>query len=435
MTHLLRGKQAGVQNDLSAGLLPDHFAIDDLARYGVRSQVSELAYDPVQSLLAVGTRSSQFGPGEIYIFGKGRVQAVLPVPTRGASIKTLQFCAEKLVCLDSKHDVTIYSIELKRMITSHSPPGAAMVLCTDPMLDYALLGMQSGDVIAYDMDRESSAPFRIPNLWQEFDPKARIATVVSLQFHPRDIGTLLVGYKQGAVVYSFKLNKALRFFQYEIPRGAPGGDGDPSATNIVRRPPLTQAVWHPTGTFIMTGHEDSSIVFWDTIKDGRMLMARTLTDTHVATPAAAVGRAIDGRATLAVKEPLFRISWCANQQDPEDTAILIAGGQSTQAPTKGLTLFEMSRTPVYATSSWDALSTYFETPKRQRIRMYDPGARCHRSSPQVHYPVFLICTHIVKVDESPFESIRVASARGVGRIIMIYPQQFLMDRRADIALF
>ncbi|KAF2169667.1 hypothetical protein M409DRAFT_20082 [Zasmidium cellare ATCC 36951] len=374
MAHLLRGKQAGIQNDLSAGLNTELFKIDDIARFGVNSQISCLAYDPVQSLLAVGTKSSQFGPGQIYLFGKGRIQAVLPTPARGASIKTIQFCAEKLIALDSKHDVSLYSIELKRLITSYSPPGSVTVLCTDPMLDYALLGMQTGEVLAYDMDREGPAPFRIPNLWAEVNSRARIQTVVSLQFHPRDIGTLLIGYTEGAVIYSFKLNKPLRFYQYEIPRGAPGGDGDPASANVVRRPKLTHAVWHPTGTFVMTGHDDSSIVFWDTLKDGRMLMARTLGDANIATPGTVVGNAGQRPGTLAVKEPLFRMSWCVNQHDPEDTMILIAGGQSTQSPTKALTLFEMGRTPVYTTSSWEMLVKYFEEPKRQRILPTPPGA-------------------------------------------------------------
>lgn len=30
MTHLIRGKQAGVQNDLSAGILPEFFAADQV---------------------------------------------------------------------------------------------------------------------------------------------------------------------------------------------------------------------------------------------------------------------------------------------------------------------------------------------------------------------------------------------------------------------
>lgn len=72
----------------------------------------------------------------------------------------------------------------------------------------------------------------------------------------------------------------------------------------------------------MTGYEDSSIVFWDTLKDGRMLMARTLADTNVATPGA---RSSSVGGALAAKEPLFKMAWCANGKDPEDTAILIAG--------------------------------------------------------------------------------------------------------------
>lgn len=39
MAGFLRGKQAGIQNDLSAGILPELFAPDDQARYGINSQI------------------------------------------------------------------------------------------------------------------------------------------------------------------------------------------------------------------------------------------------------------------------------------------------------------------------------------------------------------------------------------------------------------
>lgn len=39
MASFLRGKQAGIQNDLSAGILPDSFAPDDQARFGINSQI------------------------------------------------------------------------------------------------------------------------------------------------------------------------------------------------------------------------------------------------------------------------------------------------------------------------------------------------------------------------------------------------------------
>ncbi|KAK5699787.1 Lethal(2) giant larvae sro7 [Elasticomyces elasticus] len=374
MAHLLRGKQSGVQNDLSAGISPEYFKPDDLARFGVNSQVICLAYDPVQSLLAVGTKSSQYGPGQIYVFGRQRVQITLPLARPGANVKTLQFVAEKLVCLTSKHEICVYSLEHRKLLARYSPSGIVTAMCSDPMLDYTLIGLSNGELLAYDLDRETLAPFRIPNLWLQVDAKAKACAIVTLQYHPRDIGSLLIGYTHGAVIYSFKMAKATRFFHYEIPRGAPGGDGDPASVNAFRRPKLTQATWHPTGTFVMTGYDDSSIVFWDTLKDGRMIMARTLTDTNVATPGAPMTASL-GSSTgmMSVKEPLFRMAWCANQ-DPEDTAIVIAGGQSTQSPTKGLTLFEMGRTPVYATSTWDSFTKYFDSPKRQRILPTPPGA-------------------------------------------------------------
>ncbi|KAF2399853.1 snare-dependent exocytosis protein [Trichodelitschia bisporula] len=370
MAHLIRGRQIGIQNDLSAGLSQEQFVIDEISRYGINSQISAMAYDPVQSLLAVGTRETRFGTGQIYVFGHKRVSVVLSLQ-RKTSIQALQFCADKLICLDARHDLSVFSLETKRLLFSHTPPGTALTLCTDPTLDYALLGMQTGDVLAYDLDRGAMAPFKLPSFWAEMNPRARMTPVVSLALHPRDIGTLLIGYAEGAVIYSFKQNKAVKFFQYEVPRGAPGGDIDPASTNVVRHPRLSHAAWHPTGTFILTGHEDGSLVFWDP-KDGRIVMARTFESTNINKPQASSYNPGRSSAPMGVKEPLFRIAWCANQ-DPDDTAILIAGGASSTSPAKGLTLFELGRTPNYATSSWQLLFQHFESPKRQRILPTPPG--------------------------------------------------------------
>ncbi|KAI9772773.1 MAG: hypothetical protein M1839_002318 [Geoglossum umbratile] len=371
MAHFLRGKQAGIQNDLSAGLGPEVFILDDISRYGINSQISAIAYDPVQSLLAVGTSESPYGSGQIYVFGQKRVCVTLKLP-RKASVKILQFCADKIISVDSKNDIAIYSLDTKRIITNYMPPGYVTAMATDPSMDWMFLGLQNGDIVAYDLDREILSTFRIPNLWRERSPKARVLSVVTLALHPRDIGSLLIGYTEGAVIFSFKQNKPTKFFQYELPRGAPGGDSDPTSVNSVRYPRLTQALWHPTGTFILTGHEDSSMVAWDP-KDGRVIMARTLQDANVNTPGANVGNYGATPGTFSLKEPLFRIAWCANQ-NPDDTGLLIAGGAPTTMLTKGLTFLELGLTPNYATSSWQVLSDYFASPKRQRIFPTPPNA-------------------------------------------------------------
>ena len=114
-----------------------------VTRYGINSQTSALAYDPVQSLLALGTNESHYGSGQIYVFGQKRASIILSLP-RKASVKTLQFCADKLVSVDSKNDISVYSLDSTRIIASYAPPGLITALLTDPTLDFALIGLQNG---------------------------------------------------------------------------------------------------------------------------------------------------------------------------------------------------------------------------------------------------------------------------------------------------
>ncbi|KAL8651278.1 MAG: hypothetical protein Q9210_003352 [Variospora velana] len=371
MAHLLRGKQAGLQRDFSAGLYPQLFAIDEVARFGINSQIGCLAYDPVQSLLAVGTNDTQFGAGQVYVFGQGRVSVTLPLP-RKASVKAIHFVVDKLIVVDSKNEISVFSLETTRILASYSPPGSVTALTTDPCLDFSLIGLQNGEIVAYDLDRQSPAPLRIPNLWKQQHPKARPTSVVTLAFHPRDIGNLLIGYTEGAVIYSFKTDKPVKFFRYELQPGASGGDSDPTSSNIRRYPRLTQALWHPTGTFVLTGHEDSSLVIWDA-KDGRKILARTIQSTNVDVPGNASKSLGSAPGTFALKCPLFRIAWCC-KENPDDTGILIAGGTPTTALEKGLTFIELGQTPVYATSSWQILTQHFEKTKSQHTLRTPPNA-------------------------------------------------------------
>ena len=115
----------------------------EVTRYGVNSQVSALAYDPVQSLLAVGTNDTKFGSGQIYVFGQKRVTVTLQLP-RKASVKILQFCSDKLISVDTKNDISIFSLNTARILTSYAPPGAITSIATDSVLDYALIGLQNG---------------------------------------------------------------------------------------------------------------------------------------------------------------------------------------------------------------------------------------------------------------------------------------------------
>ncbi|KAM5359331.1 hypothetical protein ACJZ2D_014562 [Fusarium nematophilum] len=363
MAAFLRGKQTGMQNDLSASIRPELFMPDDQARYGINSQISCYAYDPVQSLLAIGTKESKFGRGKIYVFGQRRVQKIIE-PPRNTSFQILQFSANRLISIDAKNELGVWDLDTGERIAALVVAGHVVSLLTDPMLDWAFIGLQSGDVMAFDLDRGSLArTFRLPNFWKEKDPSAKFTNLVSMSLHPRDVGKLLVGYTAGAVAYSFKQNRPVQFYEYVLPAGAPGGNG--AAADTVRKPKLTHALWHPSGTFVLTAHDDGSLVFWDP-KEEKVIMARTLTEMNVNQPT-------PGDAAPRYTEPITKIAWCC-KENCDDSGLLIAGGQSPEASPKGLTFIDLGQTPVYATSTWQILANYCRG-KRQTSLPLPPGAQ------------------------------------------------------------
>ncbi|QPH10514.1 hypothetical protein C2857_001855 [Epichloe festucae Fl1] len=363
MSSFLRSKQSGLQHDLSASIRPELFTPDDQARYGINSQISCLSYDPVQSLLAIGTNESKFGPGKIYVFGQRRVQKVLE-PPRATSFRILHFTANKLVSVDKKNELGVWDLDTGARIAAQVLAGQVVSLVTDPMLDWAFIGLQNGDVVAFDMDRNSlSRVFRLPNFWRDRDPSARAASLVCMSLHPRDVGKLLLGYSHGAVIYSFKQNKAVQFFEYTLSAGAPGGNS--TSLDTTRRPRLTHALYHPSGTFIATAHEDGSLVLWD-IKEQKVITARTLKDHGVEKPG-------PNTANPSFSEPFTKISWCC-KENCDDTGILVSGGEETDASPKNLTFIELGLTPLYATSSWQVLADYFRG-KRTIPLSLPPGSQ------------------------------------------------------------
>lgn len=337
-----------------------------IANYGIDSSIAALAYDPVQSLLAVATNETATAPGKVYVFGQKRVQVTFTLG-RKASVRFLKLSDFRIVVVDNKSELTVFDMTTPGAPgVKYSPPGVVSTVLTDPSLDWVFLGLQNGDVVVYDLDREILSPFRIPNLWREKSPKARVLPVVSLALHPRDVGTILIAYLEGCVVFSIKQNQPTLFLQFELPPGAPGADPERSMINTIRRPRVCEAIWHPTGTFICTTHEDSCLVFWDS-RDGRVVQARTLQDTNVNIPRGPKGRPFEEtEGTIIVRQPLFKVAWCSTS-NPDETSILVAGGNLSVMPNKGLTLLDLGQTPNMLTSSIPFISEHFASPRRQRI--------------------------------------------------------------------
>ncbi|CAP64617.1 uncharacterized protein PODANS_5_8920 [Podospora anserina S mat+] len=377
MASFLRAKQSGVATDLSAGLLPGSFNPDELARYGINSQVryappllfffffcfpslhlvgqktnltgyvwgiiSCLAYDPTRSLLAVGTSPSTFSPrGKIYVFGRDRVHRILqpPNPSGGVSYRQLAFVNHSLVSLDSNNEVALWDLETCTQTSKYSYVKVSS-LVTDPALDWAFVGSasSSGDVQVYDLDRARPVPFRLGNLAKEVYPREMIgdrAGVAAMAMHPRDIGKLAVGYAGGVVgAYSFKMGAAQRWYE-----SAAGWGPDDDEGNGV-------------------------MVFWD-VKEGRVVGVRDV-----------YGSLDDLEGDRRDRVPLGRVKWACKGNNPDDTGLVVQGGWyrgEQQSGKRGISFLDLGPTPVYATSSWEVLGGYVKGRGERVVMEMPPGA-------------------------------------------------------------
>ena len=59
-------------------------------------------------------------------------------------MNSIQFGAGRLLVLDNKNDITIFSLDTRRQIANYAPPGHVTVMVSDPSLDYCLTGLQNG---------------------------------------------------------------------------------------------------------------------------------------------------------------------------------------------------------------------------------------------------------------------------------------------------
>ena len=64
---------------------------------------------------------------------------------RSSSIKALQFCAHRLISVDSKNDLTVFDLLQRKVESAYSPPGRIVSFTSDPTLDYVFVGLQNGN--------------------------------------------------------------------------------------------------------------------------------------------------------------------------------------------------------------------------------------------------------------------------------------------------
>ncbi|GAA5976856.1 hypothetical protein JCM10908_005652 [Rhodotorula pacifica] len=322
--------------------------LGQLGTLGIGSDLTAIAYDPVQSLLAVGTEH-----GRLFVFGKPGVQLSwdLGYPSK---IRHLAFRSGSgfLCAVDAKD--TLYVFDLQRL-DSHGRPTRdsstslrTNVTCIEASASHAflLIGGKDGTVDVYDLDRGIIAPHaRIPNLWlaqeellrrsgvPDAPSRRHIPVCTDVKTHPLNLNLVLIAYEGGVSLWNLATKESERTWEFVLPPGAPGGGNDTEETLFAeRRPAVTCLAWRPDGLLFVAGHEDGTISF-AAMDDDNPVMLRTIerADVNKATEEDLFGWSAPGQGGQrqpANREPIFRLAWSGF---PQETYLAKAFASTTMA--------------------------------------------------------------------------------------------------------
>lgn len=322
-----------IRNSLSSDLSPHDLnpklvELVNVNQYGIKPEsIVAMAFDPVQSLLAVSTTNH-----EVRVLGQSTVEVVFEFNSP-APITHLKFVkGVYLVAVLETSSVTVLSLHRKQILNTFLPPGSVTAVEADPSLDWLILGLTNGGIVFYDVDRLNMTSYRIDNLQKLIMPKEKLSPVLNLEWHPRDIGTILVTYSHCAVLYSLPESCIKNRFIYHLTKGSKGFDLSIAVATRGKKkmfgshkevtPELIQAHFHPNGLHVVTVHVDNTLAFWD-CNTGTLLQARNLFETNLNGPQ--LQQQQSSPVNLDTVLPILDVKWVCGE-DPEVTKLLVTGG-------------------------------------------------------------------------------------------------------------
>ncbi|XP_064266377.1 syntaxin-binding protein 5-like isoform X7 [Passer domesticus] len=232
------------REEIQETLTSDHFQICKTVRHGFPYLPTALAFDPVQKILAIGTRT-----GAIRILGRPGVDCYCQHES-GAAVLQLQFLINEgaLVSACADDALHLWNLRQKRPAILHSLKfnRERITYCHLPFQSkWLYVGTERGNTHIVNIESFILSGYVI--MWNkaiELSTKTHPGPVVHLSDSPRDEGKLLIGYENGTIVFwDLRSKRAdLRAYYDEA---------------------IHSVAWHHEGKQFMCSHSDGSLTLWN----------------------------------------------------------------------------------------------------------------------------------------------------------------------------
>ncbi|XP_019945185.1 syntaxin-binding protein 5-like isoform X8 [Paralichthys olivaceus] len=230
--------------DVQETLVSENFQLCKTVRHGFPYQPTALAFDPVQKILAVGSRT-----GGVRILGRPGVDCYCQHES-GAAVLQLQFLINEgaLVTACADDTLHLWNLRQRRPAILHSLKfnRERVTFCHLPFQSkWLYVGTERGNTHMVNIESFILSGYVI--MWNkaiELSTKTHPGPVVHLSDSPKDEGKLLIGFESGTVVqWDLRCKKAdFRIYYDEA---------------------IHSVSWHHEGKQFMCSHSDGSLTMWN----------------------------------------------------------------------------------------------------------------------------------------------------------------------------
>ncbi|KAK2905011.1 hypothetical protein Q8A67_006810 [Cirrhinus molitorella] len=281
--------------EIQETLMSEHFQICKTVRHGFTYQPTALAFDPVQKILAIGSRS-----GGVRLLGGPGVDCHCQHES-GAAVLQLQFLINEgaLVTACADDTLHLWNLRQRRPAILHSLKfnRERITFCHLPFQSkWLYVGTERGNTHIVNIESFILSGYVI--MWNkaiELSTKTHPGPVVHLSDSPKDEGKLLIGFESGTIVmWDLRAKRAdFRIYYDEA---------------------IHSVSWHHEGRQFMCSHSDGSLSMWN--------MRNTAKPFQVTFPHGKTQR--DGRKESC--KPILKVEYKTSRNS--EAFIVFSGGLS-----------------------------------------------------------------------------------------------------------